>query len=113
MENADGTAATQQNAIRKSILTEASEVIYGDREKTYGHPAKNLELIATYWAAHLGIPVGIDDVCIMMVLLKQARLKNQPSHRDSQVDTCGYMALMERCQDYERSNSNQAGKAKD
>lgn len=83
-----------------SILDEAQAVIYGDREKTYGHPAVNLERIASYWSIHLGVNVSIDDVCQMMVLLKVARLKNQPTHRDSMVDTCGYMALAERCQRY-------------
>jgi hypothetical protein len=32
----------------------------------------------------------------MMVLLKIARLKNQPDHRDSLVDSVGYLALIER-----------------
>jgi hypothetical protein len=32
----------------------------------------------------------------MMSLLKIARLANDPEHRDSQVDACGYMGLAER-----------------
>ena len=59
-----------------SILKEANTIIYGDREKTYGHPSKNLETIATMWTA---------------------RLANNPDHRDSLVDICGYAALIERC----------------
>ena len=79
-----------------SILEEANKIIYGDREKTYGNPSKCLDLIAQYWTGHVGIPITGVDVCIMMALLKLARLQNQPDHRDSLVDTVGYMALIER-----------------
>lgn len=88
----------------KCILDTAKEVIYGDREKTYGSPDKNLSLIATYWTAYISscsalkIILNSEDVCIMMALLKLARLANDPTHTDSQLDVCGYMALMERIQ---------------
>jgi hypothetical protein len=82
-----------------SVLEEAQEIIYGDREKTYGHPSKNLNLIAQYWSGHLGKTITANDVCIMMCMLKLARLKNQPEHRDSMVDTAGYIALAERVQE--------------
>lgn len=81
-----------------SILAEAQSVIYGDREKTYGSPDKNLQVIASLWSTYLQVDVTIDDVCSMMILLKVARLKNQPTHHDSQVDICGYAALMDRVQ---------------
>ena len=88
----------------KSVLDEAKEIIYGDREKTYGHPAKNLTTIAMMWSMYLGARLDAansvlspQDVSVMMVLLKCARLANDPSHRDSVVDICGYAALIERC----------------
>lgn len=84
--------------MQKSILTEAHDVIYGDREQTYGSPDKNLQIIAGLWTTYLERAVTVDDVCNMMILLKVARLKNQPTHHDSQVDICGYAALMERVQ---------------
>lgn len=89
-----------------SILKEANTIIYGDREKTYGHPSKNLNTIAKMWNAYIQgktpdlAVVGelnAKDVATMMVLLKAARLANDPSHRDSLVDICGYAALIERC----------------
>jgi hypothetical protein len=85
----------------KSVLQEAKMIIYGDREKTYGHPSKNLRTIASMWNAYLK-SVGdreltAQDVSVMMVLLKSARLANDPNHRDSVVDICGYAALIERC----------------
>jgi hypothetical protein len=86
---------------KNNVLKEANAIIYGDREKTYGHPSKNLEAIATMWNAYLrsanGRELTPQDVCVMMVLLKGARLANDPTHRDSVVDICGYAALIERC----------------
>lgn len=85
-----------------NILSKAASIIYGDREETYGDPSQNLQVIASYWTAHLGRIVTVDDVCTLMMLLKLARLKKTPEHKDSQVDICGYAALMERCQEARR-----------
>jgi hypothetical protein len=85
-----------------TVLKEAHTIIYGDREKTYGHPSKNLKTIAKMWNAFLEARTGdaelnAKDVASMMILLKTARLANNPDHRDSVVDICGYAALIERC----------------
>ena len=102
--NMDAHSSGVQFDTPKSILDEAKDIIYGDREKTYGAPDKNLVAIAGYWANHLNTRFGVyhdvtpEDVCIMMVLLKAARLGNDITHRDSQVDAVGYLALMERIQ---------------
>lgn len=81
-----------------SILDEARGIIYGDREKTYGNPGKNLTLIGKLWGDYLGVTIDPNDVCLMMIMLKAARLKNDPMHRDGMVDIAGYAALMERAQ---------------
>ena len=84
-----------------SVLKEAKKIIYGDREKTYGKPSKNLDTIAQMWNAYISARevkvLNAKDVAAMMILLKTARLANDPSHRDSVVDICGYAALIERC----------------
>jgi hypothetical protein len=85
-----------------SILKEANTIIYGDREKTYGHPSKNLQTIALMWEAYLNArkhaePVTPKDVAAMRMLVKVARFANDPDHRDNLVDICGYAALIERC----------------
>lgn len=93
---------------QQSVLTEAHELIYGDREKVYGTPDKNLNTIAAYWTAHLRAAeliapedsITVDDVCTMMILLKTARLATSPNHHDSLVDVAGYAALMERVQKF-------------
>lgn len=91
----------------KNILKEAEKIIYGDREKTYGDPAKNLRAIASLWEMYLyerGVldqnsdSLRPEDIANMMILLKVARLINDPKHRDSLVDICGYAALVERIQ---------------
>jgi hypothetical protein len=93
------------NVNHPGILEEAHVIIFGDREKTYGNPAKNLENIANLWEMYLRGKGIIDedcdglfaqDVALMMILLKTARLINTPDHRDSLVDICGYAALIER-----------------
>lgn len=82
-----------------TILQEAHNIVHGDREQTYGDPGKNLRTIAAYWSVHLTASCGEkitlteQDVCTMMILLKQARLASNPDHRDSMVDTAGYVAL--------------------
>lgn len=84
-----------------SVLKEANKIIYGDREQTYGKPSKNLDTIAKMWNAYINAvgkrDLNAKDVACLMVLLKTARLANQPDHRDSVVDICGYAALIERC----------------
>jgi hypothetical protein len=93
---------------KESILREAETIIYGDREKTYGHPAKNLKTIASMWNAYLNNTNGKDfaltakDVAAMMMLVKVARFANDPNHRDNLVDVCGYAALIERCDEVQK-----------
>lgn len=88
---------------RVSVLQQANEIIYGDREQTYGSPDKNLVTIAQYWSTHLRskydqpIALTVDDVTVMMMQLKIARLATSPKHEDSLVDICGYAALADRC----------------
>lgn len=77
-------------------LKTAHDIVHGDREKTYGDPGKNLRLIAQYWSTHTGITITETDVCIMMQLLKIARLRNDSEHDDSWIDIIGYAALKNR-----------------
>lgn len=87
-----------------TIFDTAKEIVYGDREQTYGHPAKNLEAIAILWTAHIHAKYGInlqlnsEDVAWMMVQLKSARAMNTYT-RDNQVDAIGYIGLVERIQE--------------
>jgi hypothetical protein len=77
---------------RSEILKEAEALINGDREKDYGTPQESFGCIAKMWSAYIGMDVDAADVCLMMALLKIARLRNGP-HRDSSRDGAGYMAI--------------------
>ena len=92
----------QQLELFPTVLDKAKEIIYGDREQTYGDPGKNFRCIATMWTAYLTRRFDFDgtliekDICYLMSLLKVARLANNPSHEDSIVDGIGYLANAER-----------------
>lgn len=86
----------RQKQSEPTIAEEAHNIIYGDRESTYGEPDKNLKVIAGLWSAYLGTEITATQVCDLMVLLKVARLKNSPGHRDSKVDIVGYTLLKDR-----------------
>jgi len=93
-----------------SILDKAHDVIYGDREKTYGSPDQNLQLIADFWNSYLARKDNGQtlltpyDICHMMALLKIARLRHSLTHKDSLIDLCGYAALVERVEDYKKGS---------
>lgn len=90
----------------KTILDHAAAIVDSDRERTYGDPGRNLRAIAGLWEQWLmargklatNAMINTDDVACMMVMLKLARLSNDPTHRDSQIDACGYLRLLERVQ---------------
>lgn len=81
----------------RTVLTDAAEIVNGDRERTHGEPGKNLEAIASMWRPIFGTSVTPEQVCLAMIALKVARAINNPSHRDHWTDIVGYVALAERC----------------
>ncbi len=92
-----------------NILTEAHDIIHGDREQTYGNPAVNLENIAELWRTFLAgkhnvqLSLMIEDVVMMMILVKMARLMNSPRHRDSLIDIAGYAGLLDKIDSHEKT----------
>lgn len=86
----------------KKAIDEAKEIIYGDREKTYGRPDINFSRIASLWNAYIGgkfmhSPVFFKerDIALMMVLFKIARDENK-DNRETLVDGIGYLACADR-----------------
>jgi hypothetical protein len=77
---------------RSELLDTAKNVITKDRAATHGDAEENFDIIARYWSIHLGIPVKKEDVAVMMVLFKTARIKTNPSHIDNWIDGIGYFA---------------------
>jgi hypothetical protein len=72
-----------------NILREAERLTRGDRNHDYGHPSVEHDRIAAYWSTFIGTPITGEQVAMMMVLLKVARLGHQYK-RDSLVDIAGY-----------------------
>lgn len=96
----------------ETVCEEAQRIVYGDREKTYGHPALNFDATARFWNAYMankqvlaGQPVNLAlfdaiDVARMMVFLKLARQQHSNKH-DNLVDAIGYLACEQKIYDYE------------
>lgn len=81
---------------REDILEEARGYVTKDRNSSYGEPEDNFKAIADIWAAQGvsvdGRPVNALDVSLMMLGMKLARLRHNPTHRDSWADSIGYAA---------------------
>lgn len=80
---------------RKELLEKAEFIVNGKRDAEYGGPEKSFNDIADLWCAYLGQPdlISPEDVAIMMILLKVARLKGSEYESiDSWVDIAGYAA---------------------
>lgn len=89
-ENTEGAEGCAH--LRGAVLSEAGQVINGERQDAYGNPEDSFTDIADLWGWYLGRPLLPSDVAIMMALLKFAREKHQHK-RDNVVDACGYLAL--------------------
>jgi hypothetical protein len=88
---------------RKEVLDAASKAVLSDRNRVYGNPEDNFKEIAELWTwytTNKGVPgwkFSALDVAHMMVLMKMARLKHNPTHFDSVVDVAGYAACAADC----------------
>ena len=78
---------------RHSIALEAASLICGDRSDTHGPVDQNFKNIGALWGSYLGQEISVLDVGNMLTLLKIARTKTNPQHRDNYVDGAGYLAL--------------------
>jgi len=79
----------------RSVLQEASDIVDGDREETYGHPSLNFQRTAVLWSVVFGHPVTLQQVALAMVCLKIAREVHKPN-RDNLVDMVGYVRCLEK-----------------
>lgn len=87
--------------IRRECLDKAIEYTSKDRNAAYGDPEDNFANIAKIWNAQGvridGRKVKAADVALMMVGMKLARLRFNPTHEDSWVDIAGYAACGMEC----------------
>lgn len=81
-----------------SLLTQAADLVSGDRDRQHGTKADNFDNIARLWTEYLssrGLKIKISpaDVGLMMGLLKIARTKSGSINIDDYLDACGYIAI--------------------
>lgn len=87
---------------RARLLDEAKATVTGARQDEYSGPEQSFERIATLWNVWLTErldladtrPLVAEDVAVMMILMKTARLMTTIDHHDSVVDIAGYAACL-------------------
>ena len=84
-----------------TVLEEANELIYGDRQSQYGSARQNFGDIAALWTTILGIDIEPEQVVLCLIGLKMARAmrdveKGRYVKRDTAVDIAGYAGCLEK-----------------
>jgi hypothetical protein len=86
----------------ETILQEAQRLVYGDRNKDYGHPLDDFSRTAEMATGLLrnklkdGAQITAEDFGMLMILAKLSRQVNRPK-RDNLVDAAGYAATIQMC----------------
>lgn len=80
---------------QSELLREVADQVSGERNRSYGPPSVNLdERTSELWNAYLSImpntAITGTDVCNMMILLKMARIMENPYIKDNWADIAGY-----------------------
>lgn len=78
---------------RKECLDTANSIVHADRQNDYGSPEDNFKTVATYWNNYLMSCKGVikpEDVAVMLLLLKVARIATSPAKDDNWIDIAGY-----------------------
>ncbi|MGE4259188.1 MAG: DUF6378 domain-containing protein [Candidatus Babeliales bacterium] len=84
------------------MLQQAQELIHGQRQADYGDKLSNFSQIAMLFQGTLarklapGQEITAEDVALLMMQVKIARLAHMPDHHDSILDVAGYAG----CFDY-------------
>jgi uncharacterized protein DUF6378 len=77
----------------ESLLDQVADV-QRERQSVYGDASKAMAAIAARWSITLGQPVTPAQVVLCMMDLKLARLRRNPTHRDSMIDLIGYATVL-------------------
>lgn len=85
-------------------LLEAAKETVADRGEEYGSIWENHERIAVIWTTLLGVQIEPEQVAMMMIGVKLARLAATPEHQDSWVDIAGYAATGSECLSVRQAN---------
>lgn len=83
---------------RETVLKTAAKLISGDRRAVYGSAVDNFGQTGKLWVAVLGVDyIAASQVAMCLALVKISRLTATPTHEDSWIDGCGYLALGAEC----------------
>lgn len=89
---------------KTTILAEAAQTIAGPREQEYGSKLQNFTQIAMMVQGYLApklLPdsrVTPEDIAVIMMQVKLARLAKSPDHKDSILDVAGYAGCFDELQ---------------
>lgn len=96
--------------IGKEVLKKAAEILNSDRLKEYGDPGESFSRIRDYWNVYLKYKfnknepmkfiLSRQDVTMLMLLMKVARLQGPKYTKDSIVDIIGYASLYDELEKY-------------
>jgi len=80
--------------IRSNLIEEVKKCVCRDRQNTYGDAEDNFADIASLanlmLEKKLKEPLSPEDVAILSMCIKMARIKTSPDHLDNWVDAAGY-----------------------
>lgn len=92
------TISIEETPETLTVLQRGQAIINGQRKEDYGDARESFGRIADFWSTYLDHDITGEDVAIMMMLMKIARLIYTPYHQDTQVDIAGYLGLLEHLQ---------------
>jgi len=77
------------------LLQKNIDLVTGERAQQYGDKKINFDNIARLWSAYLDVDISPTQVCILMALLKGARIKTASSFKncDNFVDGAAYFRI--------------------
>lgn len=99
----------------KSLLVAADALINGQRQSDYGDKLTNFTQIAMGFQMVLatklapGMAITPEDVALLMMQVKIARLAKSPDHRDSIMDVAGYAGCYDKLQEERAEGIELAG----
>ena len=99
--------AYKETMNKEQAIAHLSKVLL-DRGKDYGRPRPNHQRMADLMNAYLNGrekgPLKPEDMTVVMILMKVARLMESPQHIDSFLDIAGYAICGLDCIDEEKEN---------
>lgn len=75
----------------RGILTEARDLVNGDRQSDYGPPWEDYARTAAIFNAMTGRDLTTEEAIRFMVAVKLSRMAVSPRKRDHYVDAAGYL----------------------